>query len=196
MVGTLLEPCIPVTTKVFEQIEYITYRGFSPKQIVIDIEPIFPYCWFDKINNILNIDYINELKNILLLAEKYEIQRIRHSFLKFNSLTMKKLYNFNNDLTIDSDWKFDISNELALSVLNNNFIFESSDLFYPYTNHIPIISNEDLEILGLSNEYRFNDLRDSFKNQLELIPHQCSCSGGCIYCDLGNFKSFDLFDKP
>lgn len=190
--GTLLEPNVPNYKKVFEQIDKLLDKGFAADHIVIKIDPIMPYCWFDEIESLLGITYLQVIKDILKNAEERHIERIKYSFLKMNKCVLDNLKSFNPHFYFESDWRYDPTAELALNVLNNNFVFEITDIFNPYANHIAPISNVDLNVLGLDNLYRFENQVDFFKNKLQLIPLQQSCPCKCVICNLSYYKKYFL----
>ena len=185
--GTLFEPNVPSYHEIFKQIEYIIYRGFSPDQIVIDVDPIIPYCWVDKLNLILNIDYLDNIKNILELTEEHGIKRVRQNFLNYEYNILNNIKKFNHTLTLDPDWTYDPWNEISLHIFNKYLKYESASPIFKFVEMTPIISNEDLKILNLYNKYMFNSLYDIEKNKLELIGLNETCKHNCVYCHNKNF---------
>jgi hypothetical protein len=182
--GTKFEKNVPPYQEIFDQIEYLIYHGFPPEQIVIDINPIMPYCWVDELNSILDINYLENIKNILYLTEKYNITRVRQEFLNFNPIILKNIKQFSPSLSLDAKWTYNVWDEIPLYLFNENLQYETGFPLNPFAKLKPITTNEDLKILKMDMKYRFNNDLDIIKNKLELVGKNAKCDCECVYCPL------------
>lgn len=192
--GTDLEPGIPTKDEMFKNVEHLISCGFPAKQIVIKIDPVMPYFFVDKLNGLLHIDYLSNLKEILNFAENNNIKRIRHSFLYFHPEIYSRLSKFNVALTLPENWKYDAYEEIPLNILNKNLEYETEDIWNPYSEYLRRISNKDFKALGLDNEYKIYDELKSNKYEIEILQTPANvCPGGCIYCNYSKHNKFTIF---
>jgi len=188
--GTNIEPNIPIFTEKLNHITSLIHRGFDPSHIVIRIDPLMPKAWIEEINKVNNINYIQNIKDILVYAKKLNIKRIRWSYFdpyKHALDRFKKLnYQFANS---DPYWIPDYNNEIQLDKLDFSFEYEvCSELYVPHYMMLGCISGKDVEILKL-NKFNYKPIGKhqrpgclclSCKQELLNSPKQCAY--GCAYC--------------
>ena len=191
--GTEIEPNVPTVTEKFQHLQRLINLGFPTKQIVLRVDPLFPFQWMTIINRTLRIDYIQKLYNILMMAENLKIKRVRYSYLNLYDFVLSKLQQISHDFVIDPRWKPIYNNEIQLDKLNRNFEYEAcAEFFVPPHHQIPCISYKDLEILKkqFTHELSFKKLSNKNdpachcpSNKLELlVSNNFKCDYDCKYC--------------
>jgi DNA repair photolyase len=186
--GTSFEPNVPSINDKFTHIRELIWNGFPVEQIVIRIDPLFHLYWEEKLNRVLNINYLNNIKEILQRTESLGIKRVRYSFLDYHPHILKRLKKLNSELIFDKSWNLDYNNEINLEQLNRNLQYEACcESCVPIWQNVGCISNVDLNILK-RNDLRFsgNSLQHyNCKcpgNRLELLNNKYRCQNGCVYC--------------
>jgi hypothetical protein len=186
--GTLLEPNVPSIKDKFIHIKNLLFKGFPADQVVIRIDPIFPKIWEEKLNKNLNINYLNNLREILYLAESLGIKRIRYSFLDCYKHVLKRLETVNKNFIFDEPWNLCYKNEFRLDKINKNFEFETCcEHDVPPWHKTGCISKKDLEILKRKDLKFTGHSKQRMLclcpgNKFELLDHRHPCTNNCTYC--------------
>lgn len=192
--GTALEPGIPSADKVLDQLRSIVEKGFPVSQVTLYVSPVLPVDWIPALKETFGVDYLATLHYILREAKDIGVTRVFQSFFDIDYLSILALKQIDERLSLDlSTWRFDEFKEISLKVMEPEMHFLTSDPFYRFARQTGIADNEDLEVLGLSKEYRFISPFDFTKNILELITNPAKdCEGRCQICHVGNELKLDV----
>lgn len=173
--GTSFEPNVPTPEEVHEACCELIDYGFSPKRMVLRIDPIFP-----------NSDKgIEKVRKVLKLFEDTGITRVRYSFCqmyphvleRFNKLYGKAPYETFFADREDTYKVYDVFRE---------FNYEYESCAANDENELGCVSWKDYKIAGIPLEHlEYGKQRKYCKcldTKTELLNRPNRCESGCVYC--------------
>ena len=194
--GTKVEPGIPKQDKVIAQMDDLITKGFPVNHVVPQITPLLPLAWHETLNRALEIDYLANLRKLLSDFKKLGIKRVFHGFMMTDPVSASALKKIESTLVLPPGFFFNRYKEIALDVIDPDFVYETADPFYPYAKMNYAINEEDLRVLKLDGKYRLARSFDALTSLVQLInPKDKNCKGMCILCPFGNMKKFDIFNE-
>lgn len=174
--SSILEPNVPSSKAMVENLTSLIKDGFPPQNIVLRIDPIIP----------VNIG-LQRLENTLRLFIHLPITRVRYSFLDMYQHVKDRFRSHNISLPYTTFHASVDMQQSALDILSKYekyYDFESCAENTPHKRGC--ISNKDLQILNISADLIGSANQRSSclcpANKVELLSNRRQCKHGCLYC--------------
>lgn len=185
--GSLIEPNVPKFTTQLNQLKKLIDMGFSPKNCVLRIDPIFPTkSGIDRVHQVIdtfttmNLD-VNRIR--ISIVDEYKHIKERYKKYGWQPIYNDKFGPDDNQIKMVSD---------ALSRYPQH-IFETCaedklTTMCINTKKTGCISKTDLEIMGLQTDKTIDENPQNrygchcLSCKTELLSNKHPCKNGCVYC--------------